>query len=124
MSVPHSKGAARKSLFRRESRLFAKQETHPAKAVRANRKPRSPRDGRPHHLTDAVIDQFGKNTILVPEDDTHFIVLLPVELSPPFFAWIATFGRGAKILSPAAAVDKMRDFIDRCADMYKDDGEK
>ena len=77
-----------------------------------------------NHLADAVIDQFGKNTILVPEDDKHFIVLLPVELSPPFFAWIATFGRGAKILSPATAVDKMRDFIERCSDMYKDDGEK
>ena len=77
-----------------------------------------------NHLADAVIDQFGKNTILVPEDDTHFIVLLPVELSPPFFAWIATFGRGAKILSPAAAVDKMRDFIQRCSDMYNDEGEK
>lgn len=69
MSVPHSKGAARKSLFRRESRLFAKQETHPAKAVRANRKPRSPRDGRPHErgfLTDGwciqavgVVDDTG-----------------------------------------------------------------
>ena len=77
-----------------------------------------------NHLADAVIDQFGKNTILVPEDDTHFIVLLPVELSPPFFAWIATFGRGAKILSPATAVDKMRDFIERCSDMYNDEGEK
>ena len=77
-----------------------------------------------NHLADAVIDQFGKNTILVPEDDGHFIVLLPVELSPPFFAWIATFGRGAKILSPAAAVDKMRDFIQRCSDMYNDEGEK
>ena len=77
-----------------------------------------------NHLADAVIDQFGKNTILVPDDDTHFIVLLPVELSPPFFAWIATFGRGAKILSPAAAVDKMRKFIEKVNDMYKDDGEK
>lgn len=77
-----------------------------------------------NHLADAVIDQFGKNTILVPENDKHFIVLLPVELSPPFFAWIAAFGRGAKILSPATAVDKMRDFIQRCSDMYKDDGEK
>jgi predicted DNA-binding transcriptional regulator YafY len=77
-----------------------------------------------NRLADAVIDQFGKNTILVPEDDGHFIVLLPVELSPPFFAWIATFGRGAKILSPAAAVDKMRDFIQRCSDMYNDEGEK
>ena len=36
-----------------------------------------------NHLADAVIDQFGKNTILVPEDDKRFIVLLPVELSPP-----------------------------------------
>ena len=77
-----------------------------------------------NHLADAVIDQFGKNTILVPEDDGHFIVLLPVELSPPFFAWIATFGRGAKILSPEAAVDKMRDFIQRCSDMYNNEGEK
>ena len=77
-----------------------------------------------NHLADAVIDQFGKDLILVPEGEKHFIAILPVEISPPFFAWIATFGRGAKILSPAAAVDKMRDFIGRCADMYKDEGEK
>ena len=77
-----------------------------------------------NHLADAVIDQFGKNTILVPEDEKHFIVLLPVELSPPFFAWIATFGRGAKILSPDAAIAEMRKFIEKVNDMYKDDGEK
>ena len=77
-----------------------------------------------NHWADAVIDQFGKNTIPVPEDEKHFVVLLPVELSPPFVAWIAPFGRGAKILSPAAAVDKMREFIEKCSDMYKDDGEK
>ena len=77
-----------------------------------------------NHLADAVIDQFGKNVVLVPEDEKHFTTTLPVEMSPPFFAWIATFGRAAKILSPAAAVDKMREFIGRCADMYKDDGEK
>ena len=77
-----------------------------------------------NHLADAVIDQFGKELILVPEGEKHFVATLPVEISPPFFAWIATFGRGAKILSPAAAVDKMRDFIGRCADMYKDEGEK
>ena len=77
-----------------------------------------------NHLADAVIDQFGKNTILVPEDDGHFIVLLPVELSPPFFAWIATFGRRVKILSPEPVVEKMRDFLQRSLDMYENDGEK
>lgn len=77
-----------------------------------------------NHLADAVIDQFDKRVILVPEDERHFVATLPVEISPPFFAWIATFGRGAKILSPEPAIEKMRDFIERCADMYKNDGEK
>jgi len=47
-----------------------------------------------------------------------------VELSPPFFAWIATFGRGAKILSPDKAIEEMRFFLEKVSDMYKDDGEK
>ena len=77
-----------------------------------------------NRLTDAVIDQFGKDTVLVPVDDDHFCAILPVELSPPFCAWVATFGRAAKILSPDAAITEMRKFIEKVSDMYKDDGEK
>ena len=77
-----------------------------------------------NHLADAVIDQFGKNVMLIPEDEKHFTATLPVETSPPFFAWLATFGRGAKIVYPDKAIEKMRDFIERLTDMYKNDGEK
>ena len=77
-----------------------------------------------NHLADAVLDQFGKNVILVPDDEKHFIATLPVEISPPFFGWIATFGRGAKILHPDKAIEKMREFIEKLNDMYNDDGEK
>ena len=77
-----------------------------------------------NHLADAVIDQFGKNVMLIPEDEKHFTATLPVEISPPFFAWLATFGRGAKIVYPDKAIEKMRDFIERLTDMYKNDGEK
>jgi predicted DNA-binding transcriptional regulator YafY len=77
-----------------------------------------------NRLADAVIDQFGKDTVLVPVDDDHFCAILPVELSPPFCAWVATFGRGAKILAPEAAITEMRKFIEKVSDMYKDDGEK
>ena len=75
-----------------------------------------------NRLADAVIDQFGKDTMLIPIDDKHFTATLPVELSPPFFAWVATFGRGAKILFPQLAIDEMRKFIERVSDMYKDEG--
>ena len=77
-----------------------------------------------NHLADAVIDQFGKNVMLIPIDEKHFTATLPVELSPPFFAWISTFGRGAKILSPDKAIEEMRVFLEKVSDMYKDDGEK
>lgn len=41
-----------------------------------------------------------------------------------FFAWIATFGHGAKILHPATAIEKIRRFIADVNDMYNDEGEK
>ena len=77
-----------------------------------------------NELADAVIDQFGKDVQMFPVDADHFVITEPIEISPPFFAWIATFGRRVKILSPEPVVEKMRDFLTRSLDMYKDDGEK
>ena len=75
-----------------------------------------------NELADAVIDQFGKEVGMFPCDKEHFIIQVPVEISPPFFARIATFGRRVKILSPEPVVEKMRDFLQRSMDMYKDEG--
>lgn len=77
-----------------------------------------------NHITDAVIDKFGNSVILIPDGEKHFIATLPVELSNPFFAWIATFGQSIKILDPDIAVSKMRYFLEHTLEMYKDDGEK
>ncbi|MBQ4631010.1 MAG: WYL domain-containing protein [Clostridia bacterium] len=77
-----------------------------------------------NELADAVIDQFGKDVMMIPSDDEHFTINVAVQISPPFFAWIATFGRRVKILSPEPVVEKMRDFLTRSLDMYNDDGEK
>lgn len=77
-----------------------------------------------NHLADAVIDQFGKSVLLIPDGEKHFVATLPVEISPPFWAWISTFGKGAKVLHPEEAVNKMREFIGKLTDMYNDEGEK
>lgn len=74
-----------------------------------------------NRLADAVIDQFGKDTIMVPYDDNHFTVNVPVELSPPFYAWVATFGKSMKILSPEPAVEGMKKFLQKAAEMYRDE---
>ena len=75
-----------------------------------------------NELADVVVDQFGKDIMMIPCDDSHFIITVPVEISPPFFAWVATFGRRVKILSPEPVVEKMRDFLQRSMDMYKEEG--
>ena len=61
--------------------------------------------------------------MMMPCDEEHFTILAPIEISPPFFAWIATFGRKVKILSPEPVVEKMREFLEKSLEMYKNDGE-
>lgn len=75
-----------------------------------------------NELTDAVIDQFGRDIMMMKSDSEHFTITAAVEVSPPFYAWIASFGRKAKIISPQEAVDGMREFIQKVSDMYKNDG--
>lgn len=77
-----------------------------------------------NELADVVIDQFGKDVMMIPVDSDHFTITVSVEISPTFFAWVATFGRRIKILEPAPVVEKMREFAEKLAEMYKDEGEK
>lgn len=73
-----------------------------------------------NRLADAIIDRFGEDTRLLPADDTHFTFTASIDVSPPFYAWIATFGRSIKILEPMEVVEGMKDFLQRSSDMYKD----
>ena len=75
-----------------------------------------------NHIAPNVIDQFGKDIMMMTDDDEHFTFTYKVDISPPFFAWVATFGHSIKILSPDDAVKGMRDFLQKSIDMYKDDG--
>lgn len=73
-------------------------------------------------LTDQVIDQFGRDIVMIPDGSEHFTFTAAVDVSPPFYAWVSTFGRAAKIISPPEAVEGMKDFLQKAAEMYKDDG--
>ena len=75
-----------------------------------------------NRLTDAVMDQFGRDIMMIPDGNEHFTFTAAVKVSPPFYAWVSTFGRSAKIISPPEAVKGMKDFLQKSMDMYKDDG--
>ena len=76
-----------------------------------------------NELADAIIDQFGTEISMIPLDEEHFTVTVPIQVSPTFYAWVSTFGRRIKILEPDSVVEGMRTFLQKSLEMYKEDGE-
>lgn len=71
----------------------------------------------------AVIDKFGKDIMMMPDGEDCFITTQAIDVNAAFFAWMAMFGGGARILEPPAVVERMKKFLDNAAKVYKDDGE-
>lgn len=74
-------------------------------------------------LVDAVRDAFGKDVLMIPADETHFSVTVDVHLNMAFYAWLFSFARGVKIIGPDSVKEKMREYANNIAEMYKEDGE-
>ena len=62
-------------------------------------------------LVGVVIDRFGRDTMLIPDGDEHFIFTMDIAVSPLFLGWLAGFGDRAKILSPQSVIDA---YLDLC----------
>ena len=73
-----------------------------------------------NNLADVIIDRFGKDIIIMPDDETHSIINVTVETSPTFYGWLCNFGRKIKILSPAHVVENMAKHVAAIASMYQD----
>ncbi len=56
-------------------------------------------------LTNVVIDRFGRDTMLIPDGDEHFVFTVNVAVSPMFLSWVIGFGTKAKVLHPQSVVE-------------------
>ena len=59
-------------------------------------------------LVNVVIDRFGKETMLIPDGDDHFVFTVNVAVSPMFLSWVIGFGNKAKVLHPQSVIDACR----------------
>lgn len=72
-----------------------------------------------NHLAGAVIDRFGRDVMLIREDDEHFSVSIEAVVSPQFYAWVFGFGAEAEILSPAKVREGMAEMAREVTEQYK-----
>jgi predicted DNA-binding transcriptional regulator YafY len=59
-------------------------------------------------FVNAVVDKFGRNILLIPDGDEHFVFTVKVAVSPMFLSWVVGFGSEAEILHPQSVIDQCR----------------
>lgn len=59
-------------------------------------------------LVNVVIDRFGRDILLIPDGDEHFVFTVNVAVSPMFLSWVIGFGSKAKILHPQSVVESCK----------------
>ena len=69
-------------------------------------------------LVNVVVDRFGRETMLIPDGEDHFVFTVRVAVSPIFLSWVIGFGRKAKILHPQSVVDQCRDLCRESLEQY------
>lgn len=65
-------------------------------------------------LAEVVLDRFGKDVMMVPSGENHFIMTADIHVGPPFYGWIFQFGSHAVILEPS---DVREAFLQQLTDL-------
>ena len=69
-------------------------------------------------LTNVVMDRFGRNTMLIPDGEVHFVFTVDVAVSPMFLSWVIGFGSKAKILHPQSVIDECCSLCRQAMEQY------
>ena len=69
-------------------------------------------------LINVVIDRFGRDILLIPDDDEHFVFTVNVAVSPMFLSWVIGFGAKAKILYPQSVIDQCKAMCKEAMEQY------
>ena len=71
-------------------------------------------------MANAMIDRFGTEPILVPQEDgEHFNIQVRIQPSPQFYGWVAGFGGQVEVLSPPAVRREMAETAQKLAEQYR-----
>ena len=69
-------------------------------------------------LAGVIIDRFGKDVMMIPDDKGHFTVNVDVHVSRQFLGWAFSLGENVRILGPESVVEQMKAEIQRLIRQY------
>ena len=71
-------------------------------------------------LINVVFDKFGRDVMLIPDGQDHFVFTVNVAASPMFLTWVIGFGSKAKILHPQSVVEQCRSLCLEALSSYEE----
>ncbi len=69
-----------------------------------------------NRMIGAVMDRFGREVLVMPEDKTHFRITVPVAVSQQFFGWVFGLGKAVRIVGPESVKEKMVKSLEEIAE--------
>lgn len=70
-------------------------------------------------LSGVIIDRFGGDIKLFPDDGDHFKVNINVAVSPMFLAWVFNFGEKMTVVSPRRVIERFKEMAQSVIDKYE-----
>lgn len=71
-------------------------------------------------LVNVVVDRFGRDTMLIPDGEAHFVFTVNVAVSPMFLSWVISFGGKAEILYPQSVIESCKALCQEVMSQYQD----
>ena len=72
-----------------------------------------------NEMAGILIDRFGKDIFLIPEDENHIRTTVKVAVSNQFLGWVMALGKGIRIVAPDHVVEMMKAEIRRLSEQYQ-----
>ena len=73
-----------------------------------------------NRMVGVVMDRFGRDVLIMKEDDRHFRITVPVAVSDQFFGWVFGLGKMVKIVGPEDVKEKMKKALADISARYED----
>lgn len=71
-----------------------------------------------NHLAGVIIDRFGKDVMMIPDERDFFKANVLVTVSEQFFGWLAGLGNGVQLLAPEAVVNEYKQYLQSILTQY------
>ena len=73
-----------------------------------------------NRLADVVLDRFGGDVMMIPEQDGTFRFHADIDVSPQFFGWVASFGKELYIEKPQGVRKQFANHLKEALGLYEE----